>query len=407
MTHRRAALGSFATASLAVLGGCVIPGRSESDTETTIHTKWEHRIRFPRFGVYDDTDRLLVAPLNEPRGFASPNASRGLVSVDPATGDVAWELALNGNAEHELATDHKLSSDISPPLVIEDTVYAMSDLGYCFALDAGSGDLMWDFRDGSLARPGTIPRKTKIERPVRLGSTVCVLAQSKSGDNTRIIGHDSETGELEFEYGVDDELHDGPVTTDTALVIPQADGILEAIGSDGNLQWTTTVDTDVFSITASDDQVVVVGQDRILVAIDGTDGTTRWETEIGVPRTKPMVCDESVLFGSGEELVAVSLDRGEKSWTESIGTAGTRLTVTERYVLILGGVQGRLRETESHAEYQQLLSIHDRETGTQITEHIHDEPPESPRMNDIHGFGEQVFLSRGNNLSELDTTQFE
>ena len=190
-------------------------------------------------------DRVFTFDMND-----SYRATRTVYAVDRRTGDREWTAELDVGDEwylkaHVVAgADRVFVSALKPHMSAGMDDSPWSGAERLFALDAGSGEVAWDWK---------LPRKT--------------LSPPAYADGTLYVGEwypDADTGQL---HAID--------------------------VSDGGLTWSyETVVGAVLSPTVAGD-TVYLSQGTELAAIARADGTRRWRLELGARIGPPVIVGET------------------------------------------------------------------------------------------------------------------
>ncbi len=201
----------------------------------------------------------------------------------------------------------------------EGRVYFGSDDGSLYALDALTGEQIWQFDIGSTLRA----------RPVIAGEHL--LAQADNGYLYRL---DLHGGSLEWQAQLQDSpqprLSSGDpgfnydyyasaaVVADQHIYIGSADGRLQAVNlQDGSNIWSFTTQGPITTTPAiTTDQVIIGSHDGNVYALDPATGRLLWQYDTGAPVTSsPAVYQEMVITGSRSyDIIALNLANGTPVW---------------------------------------------------------------------------------------------
>ncbi|MGW4568964.1 outer membrane protein assembly factor BamB family protein [Streptomyces sp. NPDC004561] len=205
------------------------------------------------------------------------------------------------------------------PQVAGDLVYAASNDGTLYAVDAATGRRRWSYTTGAA-----------------LGSAPCVLGGVAylGGDDGRLYALDARTGAVRWTFRTGGIVH-SPVVAGGVAYVGSSDGYLYAVHtSDGSRLWRFRTGHDTHS-PAVDEQTVYVGcSDTRLYAVDAYAGTERWTfTTAGAVSWFPVVAGGLVYFaGTDRTLYAVRAATGRQVWrvggiTDKTGPVVARGTV--------------------------------------------------------------------------------
>ena len=204
-----------------------------------------------------------------------------LYAVDAATGQLTWSHETGGGIR-------------SSPTVSRGVVYFRSNDGLLYALDAGTGAIRWTYRTGDPLG--------HYQSAVVSGGVVY------TGTGEYVIAVDAASGDLLWQT-------EQRIESDTRLVV--ADGIvystsgytLDAVNAEtGVLLWQYPIGLRVSSPTVAGGVVYIGSEDGHLYAIDAKTGSALWRFRTGGQiYSTPAVEDSVVYFGSADDhLYAVS-----------------------------------------------------------------------------------------------------
>jgi outer membrane protein assembly factor BamB len=271
-----------------------------------------------------DGSRLYVA-----------DAGRGLVALDPASGNVVWangeiggasaspgldrDLVVTGNLRGDVLavavgsgatrwTAQVSSEVIARPAVSASTVVVRSNDGRVFGFDAADGRRKWVFD-----RSVPLLSLRGNAAPVIVGTTVLIPF-----DNGRVFALDLEQGTVLWEQAVAQpdgrsELErmvdiDGPVGTDGELIYAATyRGQIAALAIDsGRALWSR--DLSAFGGVAKQSGTLVVADAAgTVLALDARNGSAQWSQKALANRflTTPAIVGEHVVVGDLEGFVHV------------------------------------------------------------------------------------------------------
>jgi len=211
--------------------------------------------------------------------------------------------------------------------VANGVVYAGSYGGLVYALDAGTGELLWTFETES----GLNPPPTVAGRVV----------YAKAPDNLYAL--DASTGEL---LSSDDSVYEELLLSDGTLYFPtwRIDGDLSVHiravdAASGEELWTADVPRSselplLFPVTASGEKVFV-SDDSQVRALDSATGEPSWSFDAGdVVQDPPAASNGAVYLRSYSAAHAVDESTGEQLWSYEIEHGG----LGDRPAYIVDGV---------------------------------------------------------------------
>ena len=221
-------------------------------------------------------------------------------------------------------------------------IYAGSNDGYVYALDAATGQDVWQFQTHS-----------PIEvAPVVAGDTVYV------GSTGTLYALDKLTGAPRWQFETD--VSAAPTVAGDRLYAPGQDGHLVAIDvQTGQERWRFATGGALASSPVVAGNTVYVGsRDRYLYAIDTADGLQRWRYRTGnwVAST-PAIAGDTLFFGSNDEFVyALNTATGDEKWRFKTGNDVFASPTVADDLVIVGSYDGTLYalEVESGRERWQL-----------------------------------------------------
>ncbi|MEU1075847.1 MULTISPECIES: serine/threonine-protein kinase [unclassified Streptomyces] len=229
----------------------------------------------------------------------------------PGAGTTRWRFATTGTV-------------LSYPRVAGDLVYAASNDGTLYALNAADGRRGWAYTTG-----GAIG-----SAPAVLGGTVYL-----GGDDRVLYAFDARSGAIRWRYSTGGIVHT-PVVTGGVAYVGSADHRLHAVDvATGERRWAFTAGNDTHSPTVSGETVYVGSSDTRLYAVDAATGEKRWAFPTrGAVSGVPVVAGGLVYFGSTDGgLYAVGADSGQQVWRFPGASVGAGPAVARDLVYVGGG----------------------------------------------------------------------
>jgi outer membrane protein assembly factor BamB len=199
-------------------------------------------------------------------GIAYVGSGDGHVyAIDVATGKLRWKLLLDS------------SFDASWPTVVNGTVYVGTgvDQGQFFALNAGTGAIIWKFRPGG----GVFNSPAVVDGRVYFGAN--------DGD---VYALDAATGKLlwKFPTGSLSSLLDPAVANGHVYITagnPSADTLYALNASDGSLAWSFSSANSLGTAIVGDGKVYLGESDfpegGFIYAFDAANGNGLWTLNLG------------------------------------------------------------------------------------------------------------------------------
>jgi len=274
--------------------------------------------------VAGETDRISILELNETlqvSGTITPDQ----VVLPPAYANTDWPQ-VGGNPSHVVqhtgATGDfsKLWSKdtgkgsarkgrvVAPPVVAGGRIYAMDGNNRVTAMDANTGERLWDYKVALAEREKT--RVGRIGIVERVRDPLSFL--DGSGTDKESVGG-------------------GVAVADGKLFVTSGLGIVSALDAEnGEEIWTRVTRTPMHSApTSSGGRVFAVSDDNELFAFNANTGEVIWtyqgivESARMLTAPSPAVVGETVIsgFASGE-LIALRVQNGGVLWQDALSSAG-------------------------------------------------------------------------------------
>ena len=211
--------------------------------------------------------------------------------------------------------------------VTDGTVFVGSETGDLYALDVATGETRWTFDTGWPVRRAP----TVVGGRVFVGAGVSPVG-ALSGPIGAVYALDAASGDLLWEARIP-AVDSSPTVVNGTVFVGDSDGLVHALSAaSGGSLWTAEVaaDSAVRSSPTVVDGTVLVGGQAGVYALDVVTGDTRWlfETEQAV-RSSPTVADGRVVVGRIDGSVsAVTAATGEERWTTELGPRPVRSSPT-------------------------------------------------------------------------------
>ena len=222
------------------------------------------------------------------------------------------------------------------------TSFEFTQLPTVFSLDAGTGELLWDyeFTDSGGFEIGSPAYRNGM-----------VFATLSSGN---LIALDADTGEIEWQTEVDPEgLSSSPTVADGMVLTGTKGGKVVALHTgNGSVAWEANVSGEVYLAqpTVWEGSVYIGTENGTVHALSLDDGAETWTFEKeGRFRGTPLVLDDSIYLIRGiydgfipkeGYLLALDMD-GDERWEADIGTTGSSPAFVGDIVVV--GSTGGLR----------------------------------------------------------------
>jgi hypothetical protein len=270
----------------------------------------------------------------------------GAAAVDPASGDVAWAVRMDGYTTLRTTPDVFVVTGIRTVTAIDrttgETRWSRSTAGDVYeAPRVGSGLVAYwtqNYSDGVVRSPivvrdaATGELRWRLDReggsPVIAGFADGALIAAYDGS---LVAHDATNGSVRWsrempnrsvEYGYVQQLTlaNGTVFAATSAY-PET--YVTAVTTDGTRLWTRET-RDVSELRATDGSVLTVSEDGRVVARNTADGTRRWDAdaELGWLWQSRLVDGHLLLRGPERATVVDVADAGTVEWRARTGVGG-------------------------------------------------------------------------------------
>jgi eukaryotic-like serine/threonine-protein kinase len=294
------------------------------------------------------------------RVFSSPVISGNMLFVGSDDGYLYALDASIGSLLWRYGTGGRVSSSAA---VFNDRVYFVSFDGYLYCLDQESGKEIWKFKSAGervFSAPGIhgIPEKDRpLDDPwdMFLSSPVVALGKVYFGCGVGMFyALDAATGQKIWDYTTGGVIHSSPAYADSTIFFGSWDSYLYAMGAaDGSLKWKFKTGTDTVyynQVGFQSSPVVYNGvvysgcRDAHIWAIDATKGTLRWKyfNNGSWVIVTPVVHADTLYFTTSDthKLIALQAVTGKELYTgdcKSFGFSSPALTEGRLYLGNFGG----------------------------------------------------------------------
>jgi outer membrane protein assembly factor BamB len=288
-------------------------------------------------------------------GADSP--SMDIFALDPATGEVFWEVSLsgccpsdlavwrgrlyvssaNGHAMHVLDTETgelllTIPGPTHGPTVANGRVFASDNLGTLWAFDAITGEELWEAHSSFLG--------------YGFGVAVAGGIVYAGADDDRVYAYDAATGEEVWSVLTGDEVNSTPAVVDGVAYVGSTDDYLYAIDAvTGEVRWTAATGAGIEDTAAVAGGVVYVGStDDYLYAFDALTGDLVWQVphDGGTVQKNPVVASGVLYVGSLDDSVyAHDTTTGAILWSFQTGDSTGEVILVDGTVF-LGSTDNRL-----------------------------------------------------------------
>jgi outer membrane protein assembly factor BamB len=231
--------------------------------------------------------------------FGSYDSVTGLNTVyalDAGTGALLWSHV----------TGPSTRSSLSSPAVANGVVYIGSNDYNLYALNASTGALLWSFSTGWYVERSP----AVVDGAVYIGS-----------DIGAVFALDATTGAQLWEFFANDIVRSTPAVKNGVVYVGSDDGNLYALSArTGALLWSYPTGS-LESAPAVVDGVVYVGSGDAFYAVSATTGTLAWKDTIGgyISASSPAVANGVVYFGATNGAYALNASTGKLLWKNPNG----------------------------------------------------------------------------------------
>ncbi len=248
----------------------------------------------------------------------------GLVGLRIADRAVAWRLHPDGVIS-------------SPPAVEGGTVYAGTEAGTLYALEAESGDTLWTHDAG-----GQI-----FAAPTVADRTVFVTGEDRDALRGTILALRATDGEEVWRYAPNgpNAFVSAITVADGRAFVGMGDGLVRALDAGNGAEvWTFRTRSQFSPLTIpafADGDLFVVDGGGAVRRLDGDRGTGRWRFQYpsAFLTGSPLVIGDRVVVGLQDgRVVAIDVDSGLQVWEDEAGT-GTIGSLAVAGDLLLAGVE--------------------------------------------------------------------
>jgi outer membrane protein assembly factor BamB len=242
--------------------------------------------------------------------------STGTVGLDLEDGSVRWRF--------------QSSDSVSPPSVVDNTVYVGSDDTYLYALAANAGTVEWAGR---------------TDGPVRAAPAVGEDAVYVGTLDGTLHAFDREDGSERWQFDVGGQVQPPALYDGTVYVGNFSPTITAVDAATGTERWRTRADRDqggqqfIALELAVDEGAVYTGANGDVRAFDASTGEQRWRVTHGedaVVQSPPAVGEGLVFVNVGPELRAFDPADGTEHWTGRTGSTNRPPVVREGTVYSSG-----------------------------------------------------------------------
>ncbi|TNJ34637.1 outer membrane protein assembly factor BamB [Arenimonas terrae] len=293
--------------------------------------------------------------------------------ASPIAVDRAWSLNL-GDGREKLGLRQKVA-------VEGERLYVSNDDGQVLAINAGTGDVIWDSQAVKTGKTGNrllFWRRKTIEAGLSGGPGVGNGLVVVGGRNGEVIAFDAETGAERWKAASTSEVIATPLVAGGLVVVRSNDGRTFGFdAADGTRKWVFDRGLPNLSVrgngtpVAGGELVYLGYDDGSVIALRLADGLLAWEQLVAEPDGRNDLermadVDGELQLGLSElyatsfrgQTVAISTTNGEPMWNRDIGGYGGLALLADRVVLAdpAGTVWALDRNTGSALWKQEALA---------------------------------------------------
>jgi outer membrane protein assembly factor BamB len=237
----------------------------------------------------------------------------------------AWNFGTpslnNGSANVEWNNDYYIvqqewsnqigNCTLSAPITQQDGIlYAGSNDGYLYALDASTGSLLWRYKTG-----GPVTSSPLIANGI-------VYVGSK---DHYVYAINATNGTLDWRYKTANAVLSSAALSGNSLYIGSTDGYLYALNAtSGTLTWRYATHKAISTTpVVSNNTVFVTSNNGILYALDATQGTLLWHVQPHRTLFTSFAIDNGLIYAGTNTGLLYALNasnRGAVLWSYKIGT---------------------------------------------------------------------------------------
>lgn len=282
----------------------------------------------------DKAKALAPAPLVDITGGIAPKAS--------------WTVDL-GNNQAKLGLRQR-------PAIDGDRLFVANDSGRVLAINATSGDTLWDSEVVKTGKQGSrlfFWRRTATEAGLTGGPGVGAGLVVVGGRNGEVVALDTETGAERWKTTVTSEVISAPLVDGGLVIVRSGDGRTFGLNAaDGTRKWVFDRGLPNLSVrgngspVAGGEMVYLGYDDGAVIALRMADGQRAWEQLVAQPDGRNELerlsdVDGEIQVGLSElyatsfrgQTMAITLSNARPLWTRDVGGYGGLAMSTDKVVL--------------------------------------------------------------------------
>jgi outer membrane protein assembly factor BamB len=269
-----------------------------------------HRNNMQRWNPYETTVGVnnvgsLQSKWKNPIGSYTPQqSSPAVVNGVVYFGSIDDHLyALNAGTGAMLWSFVTESSVYSSPAVVNGVVYFGTFYGHVYALDAGTGTKLWSFTTGA----------NVVSSPAVANGVAYI-----GSDDNNVYALNARTGAKLWSYATGGRVESAPAVSNGIVYASSDDGNLYALNaSTGAKLWSNQTLNHVTSSPAVANDVVYIGSaDSSVYALNAATGAKLWSVKTFTAVTNsPAVANGAVYVSSDRNFYALNASTGVKLWS--------------------------------------------------------------------------------------------
>ena len=213
----------------------------------------------------------------------------------------------------------------SAPYLVDGVLYTGAENGTAYALDADSGEIIWQF---------------KAEQQIRTAPVVVDGVVFIGSNDNHIYALDAATGEARWSYQTDGSIPVAPAVANDAVYAVSYDQNLYCLNrTNGRLRWKFSASGSLYSTPAIQNGRVFLGSnDGNLYCLDAATGEELWHFETsGIVVASPVPMGPVVYAASTDRrLYAIDTTTGQALWQYETGGSITVTPFVVNNLLIIG-----------------------------------------------------------------------
>ena len=227
-----------------------------------------------------------------------------------------------------------------------DAVYFASPTGKVYALEAATGNQVWEFPTESKETTGPY-----YARPVLVGETLLIGALKRKPDEPNLYALDAKSGQLLWKFLTGDAIVAEVAAMENMVYVGAADRKLYALDlSNGSKLWEFETGNWVWAAPlVVGQQVYVASMDHKIYSLDARTGQKQWEHYVGAAIAGALSAGHDLIyFGALDSKVhALDAKTGEEKWAFPTGRWVWGQPLLEGQTLYVGSLDSKIYALEA------------------------------------------------------------